>query len=71
MHELTATPKRAAKRSRVVSEVPIATTVPEHLADELRRITDRDCSTMASTARRLLARGVALEAAATAAVEVR
>jgi hypothetical protein len=66
-----ATVTATSKRRRIVSEVPIATTVPEHLADELRAISDRDCSTLASTARRLLARAVAAEAAATAALEVR
>jgi hypothetical protein len=38
--------------------------VPQRLADDLRLLADRDCSTIAATARRLLARSMAMELAA-------
>lgn len=44
-----------------LSEVRLPVTVPEHLAVRLRALADRDCATVASTARRLIALGIARE----------
>jgi hypothetical protein len=38
--------------------------MPRELADEVRRVAQHDRASMSSTVRRLIARGVALEAAA-------
>lgn len=55
----------ANKSSRVatVSDVRVPLTVPQHLADDLRRLAERDCSSLSATIRRLLARHVPQEIA--------
>jgi len=47
-----------------LSEVSVSTTVPEQLAAKLRRLSDLECSTIAATTRRLIARSVDRELAA-------
>jgi hypothetical protein len=47
-----------------VSEVRVPVTIPEPLAAQLRQLAARDCSTLAATARRLIAHGVARESLA-------
>ena len=44
-----------------MSEVRVPLTVPGVLAEQLRRVADRDCSSLAATARRLVAVAVARE----------
>lgn len=47
-----------------LSEVRLQITIPETLAGRLREMADRDCSSLAATVRRLIARSLAREAAA-------
>jgi hypothetical protein len=47
-----------------LSEVAVSTTVPEPLAKKLRRLSELECSTIAATTRRLIARSVDSELAA-------
>jgi hypothetical protein len=54
-----------------VSDVRVPLTVPQRLADDLRLLADRDCSTIAATARRLLARSMAVEMASAVTTEAR
>lgn len=44
-----------------LSEVRLPVTVPEPLAERLRVLAERDCSSVAATVRRLLARGLERE----------
>lgn len=44
-----------------LSDVPLSLTVPEPLAERLRQLADRDCSSVAATMRRLIAVGVVRE----------
>ncbi len=53
-----------------LSEVPVATTVPEPLARQLRQLSDLECSSLAATARRLIALGVKTELARLGAEQV-
>jgi hypothetical protein len=48
-----------------LSDVRLPVTIPEALAVRLRELADRDCSSVAATARRLLARGIEREIALT------
>jgi len=50
-----------------LSEVCVSTTLPEQLAAKLRKLSDLECSTIAGTTRRLIARAVDKELAALAA----
>ena len=45
----------------MMSESFVSVPIPEYLKDSLRTLAARDCSTLAATARRLLALGVARE----------
>jgi len=56
-------PRSKISRSTGVSDVRVPMTVPEPLAVELRRIAERDCNTIAATARRLLALSITHELA--------
>ena len=47
-----------------LSDVRVPLTVPEQLATKLRRLSELECSTIAATTRRLIARGVDRELAA-------
>ncbi len=47
-----------------LSEVSLSLTVPEALAEQLRTIASRDCSSLAGVARRFIAQGVRREIAA-------
>jgi len=47
--------------------VCVSTTLPEQLAAKLRKLSDLECSTIAGTTRRLIARAVDKELAALAA----
>ena len=48
-----------------LSDVRLPVTIPETLAVRLRELAERDCSSVAATARRLLARGIEREIALT------
>jgi metal-responsive CopG/Arc/MetJ family transcriptional regulator len=51
--------------SGCLSEVRVPVTLPESLAVSLRRLAERDCSSVSATVRRLIARGVEREFAQT------
>lgn len=51
----------SSRYSGTLSDVRVPVTVPQPLAVELRKLAERDCSTIAATARRLLANGVERE----------
>ena len=44
-----------------LSDVRLPVTVPEPMADRLRLLAERDCSSLSATVRRLLARGLERE----------
>ena len=55
--------RNSSRYTGTLSDVRVPLTVPQSLASQIARIAERDCSTIAATTRRLLARSVKQELA--------